>query len=249
MENNSAGWLTTFNDLMTLLMVFFVLLFTMSSLDVKKLQGVRNSLQSGLGLLQEGRKVPVLTHGKKESKAGEAKSQEAEKRNDEERVQHGEMTEGEKKKRVQQIRSRLATSEGETGVDVECRPKGLVVRVKNRVLFDTGRAQINEEAFPILSKIAAALSLGYEPIRVEGHTDIRPIDTWEYPSNWELSVARAVNVVKYLIDVGKIAPERLSAVGYGASRPAVPNDTPEHMSRNRRVEIFIVTGRQTHNVE
>lgn len=77
-------------------------------------------------------------------------------------------------------------------------------------------------------------------VRVEGHTDNVPIFTERFDSNWELSTARAVRIVKYLIQEGNIAPGRLSAVGYGELRPLVQNDTPEHRARNRRVEIVLV---------
>ena len=78
-------------------------------------------------------------------------------------------------------------------------------------------------------------------VRVEGHTDNVPINTKRFPSNWELSTSRAVNVIKYFIRQRKVKPQRLSAVGYGESKPVFSNDTPENRARNRRVEIVIVT--------
>jgi chemotaxis protein MotB len=78
-------------------------------------------------------------------------------------------------------------------------------------------------------------------VRVEGHTDNVPIHTNRFPSNWELSIARAVSVVKYFVDVGNINPQRLSAVGYGESRPLVPNSSAANLAKNRRVEIVLAT--------
>ena len=86
-------------------------------------------------------------------------------------------------------------------------------------------------------------------MRVEGHTDNIPIQTARFPSNWELSVARAVNVVKYFAEVSNIDPQRLSAVGYGESRPVVANDTPANRMKNRRVEILLITEGKEENVK
>jgi len=128
----------------------------------------------------------------------------------------------------------------ESGVGFSVTRRGLVMTVADTVLFDLGVAEISPEAFPLLSKIASVISKTSSPIRIEGHTDNLPIHTEEFPSNWELSTARAVNVLRYFVEKEKIPPERLSAVGYGEFRPLFPNDTPEHRARNRRVEIIFV---------
>lgn len=128
----------------------------------------------------------------------------------------------------------------ESGVGFSVTGRGLVMTVADTVLFDLGVAEISPEAFPLLSKIASVISKTSFPIRIEGHTDNLPIHTEEFPSNWELSTARAVNVLRYFVEKEKIPPERLSAVGYGEFRPLFPNDTPEHRARNRRVEIIFV---------
>ena len=86
-------------------------------------------------------------------------------------------------------------------------------------------------------------------MRVEGHTDNIPIQTARFPSNWELSVARAVNVVKYFAEVSNIDPQRLSAVGYGESRPVAANDTASNRVKNRRVEILLITEDKEENVK
>jgi chemotaxis protein MotB len=100
-----------------------------------------------------------------------------------------------------------------------------------------------------LDKIAQALTNVPFSLRVEGHTDNVPIQTKRFPSNWELSIARAVNVVKYFAQVSNIDPQRLSAVGYGESRPVVENDTPSNRAKNRRVEILLLTEGIEENVK
>ena len=95
-------------------------------------------------------------------------------------------------------------------------------------------------AYTVLGSLAGVIRDMPYPIRVEGHTDNVPIHTRRYPSNWELSTARAVNVVKYFADAGQIDPQRLSAVGYGESKPLVANDSAQNRAKNRRVEIVVV---------
>ena len=127
---------------------------------------------------------------------------------------------------------------------LEINERGLVIRLTGRALFDFGKANIRKDAIPILNEVIKALKKVPNQVAVEGHTDNIPIHTKEFPSNWELSVARAARVVRYFIEVGKISPKRLRAAGYGEYRPLYPNDTPEHRALNRRVEIVILAGRE-----
>jgi chemotaxis protein MotB len=235
-----AKWLTTFNDLMTLLMVFFVLLFSMSSLDVKKLKFFQLSLQSGLGVLKKGENVEV---GMTETiPIPEAPNQE-------EMTQEEEEVMGEtwevfpipEHTTKEEIKDSIEALDSELDIKVTYTKEGVVITLENTILFESAIADINPEAFPVLDKIAAIIRKTTKPIRVEGHTDDDPINTEMFPSNWELSTARAVNVVKYFVESGKIPPQRLSAVGYGEAKPLFLNDTSEHKARNRRVEIVLMT--------
>ncbi|MEK6646448.1 MAG: OmpA family protein [Candidatus Firestonebacteria bacterium] len=108
-----------------------------------------------------------------------------------------------------------------------------------KALFESGKAQIRQEAKEVLDKIYGVLAKVENEIVVEGHTDNIPISTTEFKSNWELSTARATSVVRYLIEEKKFPPAHISAIGYGEYRPAVPNDTIEGRSQNRRV-VFLV---------
>ena len=115
--------------------------------------------------------------------------------------------------------------------------EGLVLQVSDSALFDRGVAEVSPKAFPFLNKIGDIISKSIHHVRVEGHTDNLPIHTARSPSNWDLSTARAVNVLRYLIDKGKCPPKRLSAAGFGEFQPIFLNDTPEHRAKNRRVEF------------
>ncbi|SHK15846.1 OmpA/MotB family protein [Thermocrinis minervae] len=127
--------------------------------------------------------------------------------------------------------------EGEFKVSYEV--IGIRLILQEKLLFDSGSATIKPEFYPILDKLVEILNSLPNPIEVEGHTDNIPISTDLYPSNWELSTARASAVVRYFIAKG-ISPSRLKAAGYADTRPIAPNTTPEGRAQNRRVEIVIL---------
>ncbi len=250
-----ARWLTTFNDLMTLLMVFFVLLFTMGSIDAMKLKNFSNSLQGGLGIMFEGQHLSIgvvnpIVRLTKEDRVGD---HEHEKRLD--NVEDGkgrgkgaqdegagQGTGGNQNRSgnaasLKQVAEALATV---NGARVTLSSGRAVLTLGDCILFNVGEAEINPAGFPALDRIGAILARVPNRVRIEGHTDDLPIHSTRFPSNWELSTARAVNVLRYLVEVGHIAPQRLSAAGYGKSKPILPNDTPGNRARNRRVEILVL---------
>jgi chemotaxis protein MotB len=239
-SGHTAGWLTTFNDLITLLMVFFVLLFTMGSTDKNMLKEFQNALQSGLGVLGAGSKVSVMVNESQRLISIEGPLTQGQ----------GETTPGEEGEALDVIDDALSELAVEPGINVKYENKGARISFEDALLFDFGKAEINSSGLAFLNKIAALVQKIPGLVRVEGHTDNVPIHTHRFPSNWDLSTARAVSVVKYLIDIGKINPQRLSAVGYGDSRPLVANDTATGRAKNRRVEIVLITeGEKQKNVK
>jgi len=118
--------------------------------------------------------------------------------------------------------------------------EGLVMRLSEHALFDLGAADISVEALPLLQKIGAIILKTDYLIRIEGHTDNLPIHTALFPSNWELSTARAVNVLRYFIKDHNIDPRRLAAEGFSEFHPLAANDRPENRAKNRRVEIIFI---------
>jgi chemotaxis protein MotB len=127
-------------------------------------------------------------------------------------------------------------------VKLEMMEKGLVITVVGDVLFDSGKAKIRPESYPILDKVATVLKENVPGLNVgiEGHTDNQPIKFSGWKSNWELSTARALSVLHYLVEEKNISPERVSALGYGEYRPVASNSTRESRQMNRRVEIVIL---------
>ncbi|UCE55595.1 MAG: OmpA family protein [Desulfobacterales bacterium] len=229
-QKNAVGWLTTFNDLITLLLVFFVFLFSMGTIDKKKMKDFHYALQSGLGIFKEGKKVSV---GIKEKRFVDDMSHMM--------TQPEGESNSEKRRRMESlIENTINAIDTDSGIRVTYTQQGVNFTFEDTVLFDFGRAEINSEAFLFLDKIAGVVKTLPYPIRVEGHTDNVPIKTKHFPSNWELSIARAVNVVKYLADKCNLNPRRLSAAGYGESKPAIPNTTTANRAKNRRVEIVLI---------
>lgn len=229
--NDSPGWLTTFNDLVTLLMVFFVLLFTMGSVDTKAMEEFKNALQSGLGIMGEGSFVSIEVRNSRQDLGNAALLRQAD----------GEVEPVDDQQEAAPIDEALETFAAEPGINVSYSNQGAHITFEDFLLFDFGKADINSGGLAFLDKMAVLMQKIPYPVRVEGHTDNVPIHTARFPSNWELSIARAVSVVKYFAESGKINPQRLSAVGYGETRPLVPNDTPANRTRNRRVEIVLAT--------
>jgi len=239
-EKKLTGWLTTFNDLVTLLMVFFVLLFTMSTIDTRKIQDFQYAMQSGLGILETGKKVDISV---KRTQPVDDMSHIRTQAEGEQNMKGSDQPGG---KLIAQIQQLMAD---DLDIQVTEVDQGTQLSFEDQVLFDFGLSTINPAGFVFLDEIAEVLRKIPYAVRVEGHTDNVPIQTRRFPSNWDLSVARAVNVVKYFAEVSKIDPKRLSAVGYGESRPVAPNDTFSNRAKNRRVEILLLTEGKEEHVE
>ena len=127
----------------------------------------------------------------------------------------------------------------DTQLEIEMAGRQLALRLSDKALFEVGSARFAADARPLLDKIGSILTRNKLHARIEGHTDNLPIANQLYPSNWELSTARAVSVLRYLLAEFPIESQRVSAAGCGEFRPLVPNQTEENRAKNRRVEIFL----------
>ncbi len=223
---NPPGWLITFNDLITLLMVFFVLLFAMGNINVQKSEKFVGSLQGALGVLREGKKVGVQIV--RPIQPTEPATHEA----------PGDFSNTVSQPSETSLKA-IDDLTNHPEITVIQTPKGLFITLSDGILFQSGVSELRPEGYPVLNKIIHVLQSNGLDIRIEGHTDNVAIRSGRFPSNWDLSIARAVSVVKYFIDAGKISPQRLSAVGYGESKPLYPNDSPKNREKNRRVEIVL----------
>jgi chemotaxis protein MotB len=225
-SSSVSEWMTTYSDLVTLLLCFFVLLFSFSVIDAKKFEAIIRSFQGSLSVLDSGKTIDedqyisqALQSNRLLREQQEAESMEWLYRQLDEYIQQNNL-------------------EGTVVLGVE--ERGLLIRFKDQVLFDSGKAIIRKDGEPIVQSIGEILKQNDRAIRVEGHTDNVPMHSLLYPSNWELSTARAVNVVKFFIEKVGIAPTRLSAAGYSEYHPIADNDTAENRQKNRRVDVVIL---------
>ncbi|MBW2615683.1 MAG: flagellar motor protein MotB [Deltaproteobacteria bacterium] len=229
-EPDPSAWLVTFGDLVMLLLTFFVMLLTMSSIDTKKLKDtfshfreappvlelaasrkikdldsfVRKYQNSdGLFVLDQGVVKKLLIPSYKADKNTEAK--------------------------IKEFYEKINISDDR---------RGIVLSFQGDILFAPGGAALKKEVFPFLDLISETIESCPNKILITGHTDNIPIRSRLYGSNWELSLYRGLSVLKYFLLEKGLSPSRFSVGGYGASRPLHPNDTPEKRALNRRVEII-----------
>lgn len=149
-------------------------------------------------------------------------------------------TEDQLRKIKERIDNYVATNNLQAFVSTKITQKeGLVITFSEKYMFDVGRAEIYPEAKKIITDIMALLTEDPNRISIEGHTDNTPISTAQFPSNWELSTARATNLLRFVLEDLKFNPKRLTAAGFGEYHPVAPNDTPENRAKNRRVDVVV----------
>ena len=218
-SENRERWLLTYADLITLLLAFFVIMYSMSRLDAKKFGAVSSAFSGILQGSRPGRHLPAP-----DAKRG-----------------GGVLKTGRLRLVHHQLLERVSLA-GMTGsVSAEVTERGLVVHVREGALFEEAKADLTSGACAILSLIGEQIQGVPNHVRIEGHTDARPIATSRFPSNWELSAARATAVLRYLIDSVGFSPVRISASGYGEFRPVAPNASAAQMARNRRVDVVVLS--------
>lgn len=227
-------WIVTFSDLMSLLLTFFVLLLSFSSIQEVEFKKALGSLKGALGVLPK--QDAVISHLKTPfPRSVQDKKMKYDKTAEEIREALEELEEQLEKmggmgKDAQKITQHI---------EVESGKNGLVIRIDSPLLYNLGNADLKPIAFTILDKIIDLVANWPNFIRIEGHTDDLPINTKQFPDNWELSAERALNVLRYFVASGKIHPRRLAAMGYGEYQPLFPNTSRENRTRNRRVEIYV----------
>lgn len=227
-EGNNERWLITYSDLITLLLVFFIILYAFSKIDNEKYKnlatGFNTVFGSGTGVLVgdgTGEMVGDGTGGS--GSVG------------------GTQTEESKLSDLKGEVDNYLTSNGlDESVSTDIDDRGLIIRMSNSILFDSGTANIKSDNSSSLSTIGTLLNSMPNYIRIEGHTDNLPISNTKFKSNWELSVLRATNMAEILINDAGIKPERISVLGYGEFRPIADNSTAEGRAKNRRVDIVIM---------
>jgi chemotaxis protein MotB len=249
-HENEERWLVSFADMMTLLFCLFMVLFAISSVNTSKFESLQKALENAFSgkILSGGEAVMESGNDKKPEDPSsvpplpsltplQALADSSIKKTKSEAAKREEEDFKALKRRI----DALVQKEGLTGkVETSIRKRGLIVELlTDNVFFDSGQAVLKLPAFRMLGKIAAVLRVEEtHPIVVEGHTDSQPIATSQYPSNWELSGARASAVIRTFISSG-VERGRISGSLYGAENPTATNATPEGRSRNRRVDVIL----------
>lgn len=227
----APGWMTTFSDLMSLLLTFFILLYSMSTIDVEKFKNITYSLQSILAGI--GQPSPI--------EGGQPDNNQVP---IEDYLDNEDMDEGNIPENILIMYEKVSDYVSDKGLDakitVTANRRGVFVDIKEAILFEPGKAELKESGVQVLKELEGLINDFDNEMVIEGHTDDVPMNSLFYPSNWELSTARAVTVVRYLSETENVDPKRLSAVGYGEFRPIAPNDSAINRATNRRVNILII---------
>lgn len=262
-----AGWVMTFADLMSLLMCFFVLLLAFSEMDVLKYKQVAGSMKFAFGVQREikaddipkgtsiiaqefspGEPKPTPVNQVRQITTDEYKqnldfSDTKEKHNqssaDTTLDQAKRKLEDEAEKKAEEVRKALKKEIEEGIVEVIKDRDQVVIRIREKGSFDSGKAIIQPGFYPVMQRVAKALNSVSGKIIVAGHTDNVPIRTLQFPSNWVLSAARAANVVHFMTVRGGVEPERMEIRAHADVSPVTENDSFEGRAKNRRVEIVI----------
>lgn len=212
-ENNVGDWLTTYSDMVTLLLTFFVLLFSFSEIDAQKFRNIMSSFQGGTGVLDGGASLEIS-----------------------EEVPPFEEELEEDLEKLKEILEEYADSIGlGSEIILSVEERGLVIRFMDNVLFDSGKADLKPESIKILNALAEILNreeFKERLIKIEGHTDTDPIIySKNFPTNWELSAIRATNVLRHLVEKENIDGNRVSSSGYSFYRPIAPNNSSENKQK------------------
>lgn len=222
---NHERWLVSYADFMTLLFAFFVVLFASSQADRKKQKALAEAMQTAF--TKEGGPQAIARAESNTMTPDETL----------EALAKAELMK-EQRLRERLVAKAIAIGMRPDAVVLRTTPEGLVVSLREYGFFGSGSALVRETSMPMLVELAKAMPEG--PVRVEGHTDGVPIHTAQFPSNWELSSARAAAIARILLECGHVAPSGMAVEGLAEFHPVAANDTEANRMTNRRVDVIIL---------
>ena len=226
-DDIGGSWMDTYADTITLLLTFFILLYSISAVDSEKLKQLSKALQESLG----GSTAVTELQNIDDLKVNSGDSSEA------------------KEDLVKKVNEAIKGNSLEDVIKVREEERGIILQLDETILFDSGKADLKESSIKALDTITKLVNSMDNDILVEGHTDNIPIHNSQFASNWELSTERAVSVVRYFVGEKGVAPTRFSVKGYGEFKPLVDNSTPENRAINRRVDVLIVNQKDDQQVQ
>lgn len=232
-ESGGATWLDTYADTVTLLMTFFVLLYSMSTIDENKLK----QLSEAFNEVMQGKPADSILQynlydGEVPLVGGESKYEDI-----------GDLSDA-TEQTYEEVSRYVEENQLQQDIEIRKDERGIILQVKDSILFETGSSALKPDSTQILDKISELISTLPNSIKIEGHTDNVPIKTSKYESNWELSSDRAVKVLRYFTEVKKLNGGRFTAEGCGEYSPIVPNTSDENRAMNRRVNILLVANNE-----
>ncbi|MDJ0880897.1 MAG: flagellar motor protein MotB [Gammaproteobacteria bacterium] len=269
-EEGLPPWLATFADLMSLLMCFFVLLLSFAEMDVLKYKQVAGAMKLAFGVQRDVKATEIpkgtsviaqqYSPGKptevtpleimREKTTDDTKTNldftDSTSRNDQSLAEAEALAKAHAEKmakeEAEELKKELAAAIGEGLLEVEAFNDRVLIRIREKGSFGSGKADLKPEFAPILEQIALVLNQRDGQFIIAGHTDDIPIETKTFRSNWDLSAKRAATVVHFFIQRGDIDPERMEIRAHSDNQPLVPNDSWENRATNRRVEISVLHG-------
>ncbi len=232
-DEQGNAWIVTFADMMTLILVFFILLYTLSKFED---EAYRNLVSSVEVLDGDGNQVSVIDYARRSGRDPEPLKVVEDMLGLNPSNQVIDLMEP---IIVKELKSMIESSDLSESVELAVSGDQINIQIDGRYLFSTGKADLKDEALVIFANLSHMFrEYADYRIAIRGHTDDRDIDTEQFPSNWELSAIRATTVLRYFIRQG-VDPERMTATGYADFLPLVDNSTPENRARNRRVEFVL----------
>jgi len=247
---NHERWLVSYADFITLLFAFFVVLYSSSQVDKRKIGQLAMAIQVAFQRMavfdNSNTKVPLATTEPMPFQDVQAIENVSRTQDMQRFIQpengelSGSIVPGELKDIQGELEKALAPEIKRHVLQITSRKEGLVISLREIGFFESGSANIRRSSQDALDRLATVLASRGEMIRIEGHTDNVPIHTAQFDSNWELSMARAMALIKVFILTYKFSPDRLAAAGYGQYHPVDTNDTPEGRAHNRRVDIVVL---------
>ncbi len=218
-EPRAPAWMTTYSDLVTLLMTFFVLLLSMAKMDEVRFETAAGSLRGAFGALESSAVSSI----------GDPKI-----------VKFAPIDDDFASRLYSRIQNDLIRLQLDEKIFLVQDKGTVVLRIRDSILFDSGQVDIRPEAYVVLRKIAELVRPLPFQLRIEGHTDDTPVsNSAGLGSNWDISMRRALSVLKFLVQEDQLPLDRMAAVGYGATRPVADNNTPETRGLNRRVDFVL----------
>ncbi|WP_040211243.1 OmpA/MotB family protein [Clostridium polynesiense] len=223
-------WLATFSDTITLLLTFFILLYSFSTVNQQKLQEISTALQLVLSG-KEGNTILEYNLNNGETPIVG---------NTDENIPVPQNMDNEKLGMYKTIKEFIDKNKLDATVEIKEDERGIIIQMKDNILFESGKSDLREGSKDLLEKINSLITTFPNKIIIEGHTDNVPIKNSRFDSNWDLSTSRSVNVIRYFTEEKSQKADRFTAAGYGEHKPIADNATQDGKDKNRRVNILIV---------